>query len=301
MESEGMSPHLWSNNLGENGGLEENSEPVPTGQGQESQAIEGISPAQEKFRTVIENFRSPSWEKLPRIKELSGMSEDEINNLPPNGFTSKSLTALLRAWQKDVRSELIQKVPDVQTTAEAKLVQLFQEVKHPDTETTKKMKEMDMIYTAGGSYRYFDRMRDDMLNPFDPEGKKIYGTEYAQLVNLAARKAQGDGILSRREVFKLTLLACIQYPPGFKKNGEEAPSKEFLLGKRDANENTYLHDSESMLTTIPLTEERIRDKEFARAVKLRDIVETTRFKESVEETVKGFRGKWKKKNTTEDN
>lgn len=238
------------------------------------------------FNTVAENFLDPEWEKLPRLKELSGLSPEEIEDLPSNSPTSKFLTAVMRGWQQDLRSR------EVEMSANPQTVEGFQGVyeeimSEPESEQARKLsaavekKVTHVVHKPGEGEGYPSfRMLDEMVNPFDPEGPNVYGTEYAQLVNLAARKAQQEGILNRGDVLRLTVLATLQYPPGYVEKGGERPTDEFMSGIRTLDEKERLSE-DGFLFRVPLTQERIRDPEFVERVTMRRLVSSKQFRKAV--------------------
>src|SRR3989338_7688541 len=136
----------------------------------------------------VKELGDKGWERDSRIVALSGMSEEEISALPPNPLFSEAFSALVETYRKVFRTLSISLNPTAPITR-----QEFEAVQ------------------ARSSVRLRHRSLDDMINPFDPGGDGVFGSEYALLVNLAARRAKAKGFgLGGYDIFKLTLLAAIQ-------------------------------------------------------------------------------------------
>lgn len=234
------------------------------------------------WRTLWREFQKPEWQSLDRLKSLSGLGKEEILRLPKNTVPARIFTGLLRAWQKDVRSHDIEGGSPINLS----------EVKTADDQ---KLNQGEVIMT--GPRNYDTRVFDEMINPFNPEGEKIFPTEYAQLVNLAARKALAEGKINNPlDVVKLTILAAIQIPVSFVwdqtdlsiKQKKLPFSDEYVRGKRFENETSFL-DEENVLFTIPLTEERIRDPGFVQAINFKVILRSKYLKDAARGAFRRFK------------
>lgn len=247
---------------------------------------------QEAVKQFFAEFFHSYWEQLPRLRELSGLSEEEVQSLPSNKIFMRIVTSLMRVYQDKYRSYMLLKSKAPVSRKEA--TQIIDSFLGNDQVPIQNKSEV--IYSAtekivdsegkvrydGG--RYFPkRFLDEMVNPFNNK-ETVFATEYAQLVNLLSRKLQKEGVLSSFEVAKLTIFASLQQPPGRRIIGIQYPevieSQAFLTGSRIDGELQLMDDKEFRYR-VPITEVRLRDRGFVRKIKFLEIIRDRSFKEAI--------------------
>ncbi len=239
----------------------------------------------------VELFHS-NWEHLPRLKELSGLGEEEINSLPSNKTFMRIVTSLMRVYQDKYRAYMLlkSKAPASREEATRIINNFLEDSRVSDNQKTEVITTAtEKVVDAQGGVRYDGgryfpkRFLDEMINPFNKE-ESVFATEYAQLVNLLARKLQSEGVLSSFDVAKLTLFTSLQQPPGRRINGlkypEEIDSIQFLTGHRVNGESQLMNDKEFKYR-VPITEERLRDRSFVRKIKFLEVIRDRSFKEAM--------------------
>jgi hypothetical protein len=267
MSSEGLShnPNAWME-IGHKSQPETiPAEDAPSKDGRRDERRALLDLVKGNILVTIKEFLKPEWEYTPHIMKLSGLSKEEIDQLPKNDLATRFFTAILRATQIHSRSYADRDATSWAKTTEGvqEKIEAWREAKGITETIQKKLGAIDstpfVVKMRNGNSMPFDRIRNDMQNPFNPESDLVYSTEYAQLVNLCARKSH----LKPMDVLKTTVLAAIQVPYGLmRRESKRKPNEEILEGRRIPEENKSIHQNPSLIFGIPLTQERIRDPEF---------------------------------------